>query len=51
MYIYAVLHGLDTGAPTKSKDVDGTSRITDFASSLEYKELRRRMDENFSFCI
>ena len=45
MYIYAVLHGLDTGAPTKSKDVDGTSRITDFASSLEYKELRRRMDE------
>ena len=42
-YIYAVLHGLDTGTPTRSRDAGGTSRITDFAESGEYRELKARM--------
>ncbi len=44
-YIYAVLHDLDTGTLSKSKDAGAALRITDFAASGEYKELRRRMDE------
>ncbi len=46
-YIYAVLHGLDTGAPAESKAAEGTTRITDFAESREYKEIKIRMAATF----
>ena len=46
-YIYAVLHGLDTGAPAEAKAVEHTSRITDFAESREYKEIKIRMAATF----
>ncbi len=46
-YIYAVLHGLDTGSPAESKAVEGTTRITDFAESREYKEIKIRMAATF----
>ena len=47
MYIYSMLHGIDTDAPADSTETESTSRITDFAESVEYKELKKRMDATF----
>ena len=44
-HIYALLHGLDTGAPAGNRDVEKTSRITDFAMSDEYIKIKKRMVE------
>ncbi len=44
-YIYALLHGLDTGAQAKRKGFAGTHRITDFADSDEYKKIMVRKEE------
>ncbi len=42
-YIYALLHGLDTGVFSGNRNVGDTTRITDFADSREYKEIKKRI--------
>ena len=45
-HIYALLHGLDSGTPAgRNREVENTSRITDFAESEEYKKITKRMVE------
>ncbi|MBR5709043.1 MAG: aminotransferase class I/II-fold pyridoxal phosphate-dependent enzyme [Oscillospiraceae bacterium] len=46
-YIYAKLHGLATAAAERSAPAEETTRITDFAESREYKEIKIRMAATF----
>ena len=46
-YIYAKLHGLATASAERSAPAEETTRITDFAESREYKEIKIRMAATF----